>query len=77
MNEQQISNIRAFIKDKDLNEAVKSALLKNFLATRSNADVHTLAAQTLAVQFLESGWREMEKYKQGVKTEVEHKQIGL
>lgn len=69
MTSEEISNIRAFVKDERLNTAVKGVLLSNFLRARTNADVHILAAQTLAVQFLSDAWAEMERYKQdGKKT---------
>lgn len=63
MNEKDILLIRGFINEKDMQEVIKGLLLKNFLRTRSNADVHILAAQTLAVQFLDDAWNEMLKYK--------------
>lgn len=67
MNEKELLLIRGFIGDRDMNETVRALLLKNFLRSRPNADVHILAAQTLAVQFLDDAWNEMLKHKSGEK----------
>lgn len=67
MTTEEVSLVRAFVRDVRLNKAVKDVLLSNFLRSRTNADVHILAAQTLAVQLLEDSWREMERYKSDVK----------
>lgn len=69
MNERESIKIKGFINEKEMAEAVYSLLLRNFLAKRKDADVHVLAAQTLAVQFLSEAWTEMEKYKNEQKKE--------
>lgn len=74
MNEPQL--IRRFLGDKEVKETVKNVLLRNFLARR-DGDVHTLAAQTLAVQLLEDGFREMERYKQEDKQEEKRVNVGM
>lgn len=68
--------IRRFLADKEMSETVKSVLYKNFLQKREG-DVHTLAAQTLAVQFLEDAWRELERYRPEPKREDKLTNPGL
>lgn len=63
MNERDIAKIRGFINDRDMSTAVFELLLRNFLQRKMNTDVHILAAQTLAVQFLQEAWVEMERHK--------------
>lgn len=63
MNEKELLLIRGFINERDMQETVRALLLKNFLRSRPDADVHILAAQTLAVQFLSEAWSEMLKHK--------------
>lgn len=71
MNQNEINKVRNFLGDKEMQQTVKSVLIGNFMSKRSDADVHTLAAQTLAVQFVEDAWREMERYKQEPKKNVD------
>lgn len=63
MNEKDVIKIRGFINERDMSEAVRALLMRNFLQKRNGADVHVLAAQTLAVQFLSEAWTEMERHK--------------
>lgn len=69
MNEREAAKIRGFINDTEESDAVRELLLRNFLRRRSATDVHILAAQTLAVQFLSEAWTEMERYKTLPKSE--------
>jgi len=69
VNEREIVKIRGFINEKEMSEAVRVLLMRNFLAKKTNADVYTLAAQTLAVQFLSEAWVEMERHKNEPKKE--------
>lgn len=71
MNERDTAKIRGFINDRDMSEAVRGVLFRNFLQRRSGADVHTLAAQTLAVQFLAEAWTEMERHKNEQKNDLQ------
>lgn len=63
MNERQIANIRAFINERDMSQDVRDLIFRNFLEKKNGADVHMLAAQTLAVQLLTDAWSEMERHK--------------
>lgn len=76
MNEQKMAKIKQFLGDKDMQGIIKGLLRDKFLE-RKNAEVHYLAAQTLAVQFLEDAWGEMERYKQNETEKQVTKQIGL
>lgn len=76
MNENKIAKIKQFLGDKEMNGTIKSILISKFLE-RKNTDVHYLAAQTLAVQFMEDAWTEMERYKQNETEKPIAKQIGL
>lgn len=76
MNEQKIAKIKQFLADKDMNTAIKGLFISKFLE-RKNTDVHYLAAQTLAVQFLEDAWTEMERYKQNETAKPITHQLGL
>lgn len=77
MTERDIAKVRGFINDKETSEVVHDLIYRNFLQKRSNTDVHILAAQTLAVQFLEEAWTEMERHKNEAKRNDERKNPGI
>ncbi len=54
-----------------MSQAVHDLLFRNFLQRRNGADVNVLAAQTLAVQFLEESWTAMERQKLELKKDTE------
>ena len=76
MTETQISKVKQFLSDKEMNATVKGVLRDKFLE-RKNTDVHYLAAQTLAVQFLEDAWLGMDRYRQSESQAKQERQIGL
>ena len=76
MNENQTAKIKQFLSDKEMNGTVKGVLRDKFLE-KKNTDVHYLAAQTLAVQFLEDAWIEMDRYRQSESIKKPLPQIGL
>lgn len=76
MNDTQISKVKQFLADKEMQGAVKGLLRDKFLE-KKNTDVHYLAAQTLSVQFLEDAWAEMARYKQNETEKQITKQVGL
>lgn len=76
MTETQIAKVKQFLSDKEMNATVKGVLRDKFLE-RKNTDVHYLAAQTLAVQFLEDAWLEMDRYRQSESQAKPGGQIGL
>lgn len=62
MTDKEQALIRVFINDREMHSVVKALLLRHFLG-KKDGDVYVLAAQTLAVQFLEDAFQEMERYK--------------
>ena len=76
MNEQQISKIRAFLGDTILQETIKKSLTTTFMKKRET-DTSYLAAQMLAIQLLEEGWRDLESHRTTEKSKLKSEQIGL
>ena len=69
MNDIQVEKIKKFINDKQMNEAVYSALLDSFLDDKIINDVNILAASRLSINFLREAWKNLEKYKQAKEEE--------
>lgn len=63
MTDAEKQKIARFLNDTVMAEAVRDVLTKTFLKPLPNKDVHHLAAARIAVDFLEDGWKELEKYK--------------
>jgi len=55
--------LKRFIADPNTSEAVYEVILDEFLKTKKETDVQFLAAQRIAIDLLQSAWREIEKYK--------------
>ena len=62
MNETQRAKIQRFLDDKIMSEAVKSVILGAFLKPSKKNDVQTLAAERIAIDLLEEGFKELNKY---------------
>lgn len=78
MNELKINKIKRFLADEAMAGAVKEVLLSAFLKSRAEKDVHYLAAKSLSVEYLEDGWRDLNKYKEiEEREEKRDKNIGL
>lgn len=60
MNLETKARIARFLNDEATAKAVYSVLLDTFLRDK-NTDVHMLAAGRLAVDYLQRGWKELEK----------------
>ena len=58
----QEEQLKRFINNRDMSEAVFDVLLNSFLKDRGS-DVYILAASRLSIDFLKLGWKEMEKFK--------------
>ena len=70
--------INRFLSDKVMQGAVYEVLLDTFIRPTPVTDVHTLAAQRLAIEMLQLSWKELEKYKNEQKAEKkELSQVGL
>lgn len=63
--------------DKDMADSVYSSLLQSFLRKRPSSDVNLKAAQMIAVELLEEGWKELERFKSVDKEKRVLTQIGL
>ena len=63
MNSEQIAQIRAFISNRNMAEAVNALLSRHFLKKRSEEDVNMKAARFIATELLNEAWLEMEKYR--------------
>jgi hypothetical protein len=77
MTTKKIAQIKHFLSDVEMSETVKGVLVAQFLQRKKDADVHTLAAQTLAFQFLEDAWIEMNRYKTEAKRDDERVNVGV
>lgn len=63
MDDLKNNKIERFINDTVMSDAVYSVLLDSFLKERPAQDVYVLAGSRLAVDFLNQGWKELEKAK--------------
>ena len=78
MHISKIEKVRKFLADKDMEGTIHEVLLKAFLKKRSDADVNLKAAQMVAVELLEEGWKELEKLKaEGEQSTPDRVQPGL
>lgn len=55
--------LKKFIADKVMAQAVYDVIRDAFLVRRGMRDTQILAAERLAVDFLEDAWHELDKYK--------------
>ena len=81
MDQAKQEKIRRFLADKLMAESVREVLLHSFLQKRGHgvdADIYVLAAARIAIDLLEDGWKELEKYKSAEEREpTQLKQVGL
>lgn len=77
MNESQIAKIKLFLKDKMMSSAVKEMLRERFLKSKGVTEVNYMAAQRLAIDLLEEGFKELEKLNKDKKEPKIDYQIGL
>ena len=78
MNPTQIEKVKQFANDNAMSEAVYYVLLKSFLRRKERTDVNITAAERIAIDLLEDGWKEIQKHKNtspAKKKELE--QVGL
>lgn len=70
--------IERFLKDVAMSEAVYEVIHSSFLKSRGQRDIQVLAAERLAVDFLNDAWKELGKFKVEEGTPLTPlKQIGL
>lgn len=64
--------------DKVMSEAVRDVLEKTLVQETGLRDVHILAAERLAIDFIANAWLELEKYKPEKEREASNlRQVGL
>lgn len=71
MNETGKDKLKRFTNDIIMSEAVYEVLLQSFLKPKKSADVHEKAASFIAIEMLQSAWKELERYKQSENTTTE------
>ena len=70
--------IKRFLSDKLMSDSVREVLTKSFLKTCETKDVQYLAASMIAVDKLDKGFKDLEKFaRPDDKQDKELKQIGL
>ena len=77
-NQTEKEKIKRFLSDKVQANAVKNVLREAFLKKSGNTDVQTLAAERIAINLLEDGFKELGRYSNILKREEKDgKNIGL
>ena len=77
MNAEQQAQIKAFISNPSLSDAVASLLTRHFLKKRGDEDVNMKAARFIATELISEAWLEMEKYKANNSGEKPVGNVGL
>lgn len=79
MNEQmRQEKIKKFLADVAMSEVVFQTLLQSFLKKRDTDTVEMKAAERIAIDLLQEGWKELEKIKNTSQTVVRNSgQIGM
>jgi hypothetical protein len=72
----QPDRIKRFIVDEVTSESVKEVLLQSFMKKREG-DYHVKAAQMLAIEMLQEGWKDLEIYKRLHEDPKATRQVGL
>lgn len=72
------TKIDRFLKDEVMSQAVFEVIRKSFLKNKGVRDVQIMAAERLALEFLDLAWQELNKYKTAESTEkTVLSQVGL
>ena len=78
MDNQKTEKIKKFLSDKAMSEVVREVLTNSFLKADGVKDVQSLAAQMIAVNLLNEGFKELARVSRVEdKQEERTKQIGL
>lgn len=75
MNQHEQERLHRFVSDSLMADVIKDQLQKVFLRKR-DGDVHTKAAQMMALDMLEEAWKEL-RYKGDVEKKRPPRQTGL
>jgi len=77
LNKTEKQKIKMFLADKLTKDAVKKVLRESFIKAK-DGDIHMKAAQMMAVNLLEEGFKELKKYSNKAEQEIkEVTQVGL
>lgn len=63
MSENEKNKVKKFVSDEIMLNAVYNIIHKSFLKFKGQRDTQLLAAERLALDFLDEAWKELEKYK--------------
>lgn len=78
MDDVKIAKIDRFLKDEVMVMAVYEVLRNAFLKGKGQRDINILAAERLAVDLLDEGWRDLKKFQDISSDESEHSgNVGL
>ena len=78
MDETQKNKIQQFINDDMMFKVILEFLTNSFLNRRGQRDIQIMAAERMAIELLDDGFRELEKFKFGGEEEkAEKRQVGL
>lgn len=78
INDAQRAKIKRFLDDRAMNESVRMAIQESFLKPRANKEIHYLAAKSLAVEFLDEAFKDLNRfYGESERESTEQRQIGL
>lgn len=64
MNDIQKNKVTKFINDEVMQSSVYEVIQDAFLNRKGQKDVHILAGERLALDYLNEAWRELERFKQ-------------
>lgn len=74
----QQHKIKSFLADRIMTDAVKSVLRETFLKSSGAQEVQTLAAERMAINLLEEGFKELKKFSNKAQQEIkEAGNVGL
>lgn len=76
MSQHNANLIYRFIADPAMSEEVKNVLLESFMKKRTG-DVNMKAAQMMAIDLLQEGWKELERYKTQQNEAKISRQVGI
>ena len=77
MNKGEREKINRFLNDVGMSDAVHTTLIKSFLKTRGDRDVHLLAAAKIAIELLDEAWKDMSRMKDEETLPSSVRQVGL
>jgi hypothetical protein len=78
LNSTEKNKIKRFLADKVMADTIEKIFLASFLKKSGNTDVQTLAAERIAINLLEEGFKDLRKYANQITRDEKQKgQIAL